>query len=107
MLPQQGGGYTVGGEDPLRPAQDVIGVVALAPAVARVKGAGSEAGANAQIRVVAETVKFSTDELPYPVHPGDLIELSARPKAPTYKVSRTAPDGWGRTVLFLVAVGQS
>lgn len=102
VLPQQGGGYTVGGIDPARPAQDITAIVTIIPAVSRVKGGGGDAGSNAALRAAADTVKFTTSDLDYAVQSGDLIGLTERAGAPLFKVSRAAPYGTGRTVLYLV-----
>lgn len=101
IKPQKGGGYVVGGADPDRPETELTGYVARATSV--VNASGTTAGdTNARLRYSADTCKILTSALPYTVVEGDLLQLLDQPETPTVRVSRTAPYGTDRTILFLV-----
>ena len=101
VRPQRGGGYVVGGDDPLRPPAEFIGYVARNPGVERTQSSGATSGHNAELRLSPDTVKFKTSTLPYAVEAGDLVEF-IEADTPTLRVSRVAPYGTDRTILFLV-----
>ena len=101
VRPQRGGGYVVGTDDPLRPPAEIIGYIAQGASVANAAGA-TPGDANARLRVSVDTVKIQTSALPYEVQEGDLVQLLDVTDAPTLRVSRAAPYGTDRTILFLV-----
>jgi len=101
IVPQRGGGYVAGGADNVRPPVEVIAYVARAPGVERSQSSGANTGANAELRLSPDTVKFTTSAINYTVEAGDIVEF---PEAglPAGRVSRVAPYGTDRTILFLV-----
>ena len=101
VRPQRGGGYVVGTDDPLRPPAEIIGYVALSPGVERTQGAGGTSGHNPELRLGPDTVKFKTSSLAYAVESGDIVEF-LEIESPPARVSRVAPYGTDRTILFLV-----
>lgn len=102
IKPQMHGGYVVGGPDPSREEMQVIAYVALIPASVRTAGNAANSGHNAQLRMTADTIKYQTSALPYAVAEGDLVQLVEAVDTPIYRVSRTAPFGTDRTILFMV-----
>lgn len=102
IKPQQGGGYVVGGADPNREEMEVVAFVSQNPGIERTASSGKNDGANVTLRLSPDTIKFRTSALPYKMAEGDLVQLIEVEDAPTYRVSRTAPYGTDRTILFLV-----
>ncbi len=101
IKPQRGGGYVVGSNDPLRPPVEIVGYVAQGASMANAAGA-TPGDANARLRISVDMVKIQTSALPYDVQEGDLVQLLDATDAPTMRVSRVAPYGTDRTILFLV-----
>ena len=79
----------------------MVGYVAQGASVGNAAGA-TPGDANARLRVSVDTVKIQTSALPYEVQEGDLVQLLDVINAPTLRVSRVAPYGTDRTILFLV-----
>ena len=101
IKPQQGGGYLVGGADTNRDEFEFTGYVTRVPASIRSSTSGPNTGSNVVIRASADTVKYTTSTIPYTVAEGDLIQLLEADDQPMFRVSRTAPLGTDRTILFL------
>lgn len=101
MQPQRGGGYVVGGDDPLRPPVEIVGYVAQGASVANAAGT-TPGDANVRLRISVDTAKFKSSALPYEVREGDLVQLLDGEDAPTLRVSRAAHYGTDRTILFLM-----
>ena len=105
IKPQKSGGYVLGASDTARPDRQITAYVARASSV--VNSPGSMPGeANARVRFSADTIKFTTSALPYKVAEGDLVQLIDQTDAPIVRVSRTAPYGTDRTILFVVATSR-
>lgn len=101
IVPQRGGGYVVAGADTQRQPVELVAYVARAPGVERTQSSGANTGANAELRLSPDTVKFTTSALPYSIETGDLVEFTET-GYPAARVSRAAPYGTDRTILFLV-----
>lgn len=101
IVPQRGGGYVVAGEDNLREPVEISAYVARAPGVERTQSSGASTGSNAELRLSPDTVKFKTSLVPYTVESDDIVEFPET-EAPACRVSRSAPYGTDRTILFLV-----
>ncbi len=97
--PQTSGGYVAGGVDPERPPSVLYAYVTRTPAATH---AMTTDGQQAPLRITIETVKYKTSALPYAVVESDLVRLLDEPGQPLFRVSRTAPFGTDRTILFLV-----
>ena len=97
--PQTNGGYVAGGVDPARPPVAISAYVTRTPTATH---AATNDGQQAPLRITTETVKYTTSALPYAVAEGDLVRLLDEPGQPLFRVSRTAPFGTDRTILFLV-----
>ena len=106
VKPQSGGGYTASSDDQSRAAAEIIAYVARIPGAVRTAGNSANSGHNVQLRASADTIKYATSALPYEMREGDLVELLDVAGVPEFRVSRTAPFGTDRTVLFLVPVRQ-
>jgi len=103
--PQKSGGYVVGAADPERPEMEVLAYVARGASVVNASGA-TPGDVNARLRFSADTAKIQTSALPYAVEEGDLVQLLDADDRPTLRVSRTAPFGTDRTLLFLVGTAR-
>lgn len=101
IKPQSSGGYVVGAADPERPDMEILAYVARGASLVNASGA-TPGDVNARVRFSADTAKIRTSALPYAVEEGDLVQLLDADGAPTLRVSRTAPFGTNRTLLFLV-----
>lgn len=101
IVPQRGGGYVAGGADNVRPPVEVLAYVARNPGVERTQSSGANSGANAELRLSPDTAKFTTSAIPYTVESGDLVEFPET-DSPACRVSRVAPYGTNRSILFLV-----
>jgi hypothetical protein len=101
IKPQRSGGYVVGAADLARPEMEILAYVARGASVVNASGA-TPGDVNARLRFSADTAKIETSALPYVVEEGDLVQLLDADGAPTLRVSRTAPFGTDRTILFLV-----
>lgn len=101
VVPQRGGGYVAGGADNMRAPVEILAYVARAPGVERTQSSGSSTGSNAELRLSPDTVKFKTSLVPYTVEAGDIIEFPETESA-ACRVSRVAPYGTDRSILFLV-----
>lgn len=95
----------LGVADEARPEMEVTAYVARASSVANSSGS-APGDANARLRFSADTVKFTTSALSYKVAEGDLVQLLEQPDEPIVRVSRTAPYGTDRTILFVVATAR-
>lgn len=105
IRPQAGGGYVKGGDDPARAATIVAAYAAFVPNSVRTSGNAANSGANVQLRQPADTVKFSTSDLPYKVAEGDIVEFLDAPRAGLKRrVARVSLFSTDRTVLSLVPV---
>lgn len=105
IKPQSSGGYVVGSADPTRIEMEVLAHVARGASVMNASGA-TPGDVNARVRFSADTIKIQTSALPYAVEEGDLVQLLDADSAPTLRVSRTAPFGTDRTLLFLVGTSR-
>jgi hypothetical protein len=105
IKPQSNGGYVVGVADPERPELEILAYVARGASVVNASGA-TPGDVNARLRFSADTAKIRTSALPYTVQEGDLVQLRDADHAPTLRVSRTAPFGTDRTLLFLVGTAR-
>jgi hypothetical protein len=105
IKPQRSGGYVVGAADAGRPEMEIMAYVARGASVVNASGA-TPGDVNARLRFSADTAKFETSALPYAVEEGDLVQLLDVDGAPTLRVSRTAPFGTDRTLLFLVGTAR-
>lgn len=105
IKPQSSGGYVVGAADPDRPEMEVLAYVARGAGVVNASGA-TPGAVNARLRVSTDTAKIETSALRYAVEGGDLVQLLDVDGAPTLRVSRTAPFGTNRTLLFLVGTAR-
>jgi len=105
IKPQSSGGYVVGAADPERPETEVLAYVARGASVVNASGA-TPGDVNARLRFSADTAKIETSALPYAVEEGDLVQLLDADGSPTLRVSRTAPFGTDRTLLFLVGTSR-
>ena len=105
IKPQKSGGYVVGADDPERVEMEVLAYVARGASVVHASGA-TPGDVNARVRFSADTAKIKTSALPYAVEEGDLVQLLDVDGAPTLRVSRTAPFGTDRTLLFLVGIAR-
>ncbi len=101
IKPQSNGGYVVGAADLKRPEIEILAYVARGASVANAAGT-TPGDANARLRISVDTVKFKSSTLPYEVQEGDLVQLLDVEDAPALRVSRAAPYGTDRTILFLV-----
>jgi len=105
IKPQASGGYVVGAADPERPEMEILAYVARGGGVVNASGA-TPGDVNARLRFSADTAKIETSALPCAVEEGDLVQLLDVDGAPTLRVSRTAPFGTDRTLLFLVGTAR-
>lgn len=105
IKPQNSGGYVVGAADAERPEMEIMAYVARGASVVNASGA-TPGDVNARLRFSADTAKIETFALPYTVEEGDLVQLLETEGAPTLRVSRTAPLGTNRTLLFLVGTAR-
>jgi hypothetical protein len=105
IKPQSSGGYVVGAADPDRPEMEVLAYVARGAGVVNASGT-TQGDVNARLRFSADTAKIEASALPYAVDEGDLVQLLDVDGAPTLRVSRTAPLGTDRTLLFLVGTAR-
>jgi hypothetical protein len=105
IKPQSSGGYVVGATDPQRPEMEIMAYVARGASVVNASGA-TPGDVNARLRFSADTAKIETSALPYTVEDGDLVQLLDADGTPTLRVSRTAPFGTNRTLLFLVGTAR-
>jgi hypothetical protein len=105
IKPQSRGGYVVGAADPERPEMEILAYVARGASVVNASGA-TPGDVNARLRFSADTAKIETSALPYVVEEGDLVQLLDADGAPTLRVSRTAPFGTNRTLLFLAGTAR-
>lgn len=105
IVPQQGGGYIAASPDRYRNAVSIVAYVARNPGVERTQSSGANTGHNAELRLSPDTLKFKTSALPYTVEAGDLVEFPDT-GSPACRVSRVAPYGTDRTILFLVKVSR-
>ena len=105
IKPQSTGGYVIGRTDPERPETEILAYVARGTSVVNASG-GTPGDVNARVRFSADTARIKTTALPYAVEEGDLVQLLDAAGAPTLRISRTAPFGTDRTLLFLVGTAR-
>lgn len=105
IKPQSSGGYVIGSADTERLEMEISAYVARGASVVNASGA-TPGDVNARVRFSADTAKIKTSALPYAVEEGDCVQLLDVDGAPTLRVSRTAPFGTDRTLLFLVGVAR-
>lgn len=105
IKPQKSGGYVLGAGDANRPEMEILAYVSRSASVVNASGA-TPGDVNARVRFSADTAKIKTSGLPYAVEEGDLVQLLDVDGAPTLRVSRTAPFGTDRTLLFLVGIAR-
>lgn len=105
IRPQKSGGYVLGVADADRPEMEIVAYVARGASVVNTSGA-TPGDVNARLRFSADTAKIETSALPYAVEEGDLVQLLDVEDTPTLRVSRTAPFGTNRTLLFLAGTAR-
>lgn len=101
IKPQSPGGYVVGASDPKRPEMEILAYFSRGSSVVTASGA-SPGDVNARMRFSADTAKIQTSSLPFEIKEGDLVQLLDLTDTPTLRVSRAAPYGTDRTILFLM-----
>lgn len=97
-----------GGDDPDRPARDLVGIFDDEAVISRVVGSGANTHDNADVVACKSQVDFDAALFPtaadLPVQ-GDVLELTDRPGPPRYAIVSVQPDGVSRVVCLVTASG--
>lgn len=99
LVPQASGRYVAAGDDPSRPARQVIGILDLKPTVRRPEGRHAFSADRPDVVTTNASVDFAEEALgPADQWPrkGDVIRALDRDGAPEVEVVTELPSGIGR-----------
>lgn len=105
FMPKISGGYVAGGNDTSRTAATITGHYTEVPNAVRTSANSSNSGANAELRIGARAVKYSTSDLPFEAMIGDHVILLNRSGA-EYRIAAVFPFDTDRTVVRLEVISQ-